>query len=47
MIKFLNIKSKEKAWEKCPWAYVIVRLELGCLAFSTKEEYEHWKEHNG
>ena len=41
-IKFVECKERKTAWEKCPWASVVVKVEGGFMAFESHTDYSTW-----
>ena len=39
----VDCEKSDEAYEKCPWATVIVRQDDGCLCFYDYGEYDKWK----
>lgn len=41
--KFIQAKTKKEAQEQAPWAYKIVKVDGGYMAFERVQDYETWK----
>lgn len=41
--QFVECADRKTAWEKCPWAAKIVKVEGGFMAFESLTDYRTWK----
>lgn len=41
--KFIQVASRKEAQDRAPWAYAIVKVDGGFMAFESAEDLRTWK----